>query len=197
MRTSLGRRQALLISFAVAAAMSWCARAEAVEPVNAFLEGLRRRQMYDMAQAYLESLRSSTLVSDDVKKIIPYEQGKTLVEEARTLRDVGLRMKRLDEARQQLETFVQANPEHELAAEAGTQLGNILLERGRTQLELSKRPTQAGRKDQLVAEARELLKSSQEVFDAGEAKYAEQLKRSPRGSIRKSKHRSKPATPPV
>lgn len=159
----------------------------AAEPVEAFLEGLRRRQMFDMAQAYLESLKTSNLVSAKVKQTIPYEQGQTLVEEARTLRDTTLRMKRLEEARQHFEGFIQAQPQHPLAAAAATQLGNILLERGRTQLDLAQRPTQAARKDQLVAEAREFFKRSQQVFDGAEANYAEALKKFPKAIDPKDK----------
>lgn len=187
MRISVGRRRILGIGLAVAVAAVCRAPAAAAEPFEAFLEGLRRRQMYDMAQTYLDSMQSSNRIPAELKKTIPYEQARTLIEESRTLRDTGLRMKRLDEAKGKFEAFIQANPEHPLAGTARTQLGNILLERGRTQLELSKRPSQAARKEQLVAEARELLKRSQEVFDSSEAKYAEQLKAFPKAIDPKDK----------
>lgn len=179
MRSSPIFLRSLFVGCMVAAAAMGRTPLGAAEPFEAFLEGLRRRQMFDMAQLYLDNLKSSNLVTDEIKQIIPYEQGRNLIEEARTLRDTALRMKRLEEARTYFESFIQTNPQHPLAAAAGTQLGNILLERGRTQLELSKRPTQAGRKDQLVAEARDFLAESQKVFDQSEANYAEELKKFP------------------
>lgn len=180
MRLLLDLRQIVLLGCTVALVVFGGPKVRAVEPVGQFLEGLRRRQMYDMAQAYLEGLKTSNLVSAEVKQTIPYEQGQTLVEEARTLRDTVLRTKRLEEARQQFEAFIQASPQHPLAALAATQLGNILLERGRAQLDLSQRPTQVTRKDELVAEARDFFVRSQQVFDEAEAKYSEELKKFPK-----------------
>ena len=187
MRLLLGLRRSALVGCLVALLATDQLPVRAAEPVEAFLEGLRRRQMFDMAQAYLESLKTSNLVSAKVKQTILYQQGETLVEEAKTLRDASLRMKKLEEARQRFDAFLKAHPNHSLAASASTQLGNILLERGRAQLDLSKRPTQVARKEQLVAEARQFFTGSQQVFDGAVAKYLEELQKFPKAIEPKDK----------
>ena len=160
--------------------LSTTASLPAAEPVQAFLDGLRRRQMYDMALEYLDRLPQNTLVSEDVKQIIPYERGRTLVEQARADRDVSRRMKQLDEARRSFEQFVADHPEHPLTAAANTELGNVLVERGRARLELARRPSRASRKDQLIAEARQLFKKARTVFEDAEKTFAGELEKYPK-----------------
>ncbi len=75
---------------------------QAKEPVMDFLEGLRQRQYYDMAEEYLESLRTKSSVSEEIRQIIPYEQGRTLVDSSRNIRDMPLRLKELDRAAAQV-----------------------------------------------------------------------------------------------
>ena len=57
MRLLLGLRRSALVGCLVALLATDQLPVRAAEPVEAFLEGLRRRQMFDMAQAYLESLK--------------------------------------------------------------------------------------------------------------------------------------------
>ena len=77
----------------------------------------------------------SKLATDEQKKLIPYEEGLTLVEQAGTIRDPAEQKKLLDAATAKFEQFMKANPEHLLTPSAGTHLGNILVIRGRTLLE--------------------------------------------------------------
>ena len=157
---------ALCVSALVALSSSL---APAVEPVQPFLEGLRRRQMYDIALEYLATLRDSPLVTDEVKQTLLYEEGQTLVEEARTLRDVTRRMEQLDTARQRFEEFIASQPQHALVSNANLQLGNVIVERGRTLLVMAERPAQAANKEQLTADARQQFADARKVFDAAQA----------------------------
>lgn len=149
------------------------------EPVEAFLEGLRRRQMFDMAQAYLESLETSSLVGDEVRQTIPYELGRTLVDETRTLRDVNRRLELLEAAQQKFEQFVNENSQHPLAASAKNEMGNVLVERGRAAWDKSQRPVNSQEKDQLVTEARQWFEQARKVFDEAATEFEAELKSYP------------------
>src|SRR5947209_6074978 len=71
-------------------------RAVAAEPFQAFLDGLRDRNLYDSALDYLVEMRTSTLISNEIKPILPYEEGRTLIEQARNERDINQKAKQLD-----------------------------------------------------------------------------------------------------
>ncbi len=151
--------------------------ASAEEPVQKFLDGLRSREMYDMAEEYLESLRTNPFIPAETKEIVPFEQGRTLVESSRSIRDLDLRMKELDKARARFEEFANASSTHPLVASAKIQLGNVLIERGRAMLEMSKRTSNS--KEQAaeqLADSQEIFQSAIKVFEdaeiAFESKYS-------------------------
>jgi hypothetical protein len=133
-----------------------------------------------MAAAYLEQMQSSPLVSEEQKQTIPLELGMTIVEEARTTRDTQQRLKRLEDARGHFDQFLKAHPEHALAAEAATQLGGLLVERGKTLLEIAKRPNQAAQKDELTTQARKLFVDATAVFTDAQKKFEEAIKQFPK-----------------
>ena len=163
----------------VALAGGWSA-SRGAEPFSEFLDGLRRRQLFDMAVAYLEQMQSSPLVSDELKQTIPYELGRTIVDEARATRDTQQKLKRLDDARVHFDKFLKEHPQHAAAADAATQLGVLLVERGKTLLEISKRPNQAAQKDDLTNQARQLFADATKVFNDAEKRFEEALKQFPK-----------------
>ena len=171
---------AALLVVACALPLGTPSSAMAKEQLREFVEALRRRQMHDVAIEYLEHARTSPLIDDETRKLIPYEEGRTLVDQARTLRDINERMRRLDEATKRFEEFVQAYPDHPLAGAANRELGNVEVERGRTKLELAKRPSQAAKKEQLRAEALEHFKKAKDVFAYAEQRYEAELARFPK-----------------
>ncbi|MHB1034259.1 MAG: hypothetical protein ACYC35_22215 [Pirellulales bacterium] len=141
------------------------------EPVREFLDGLRQRELFDETLAYLAHLRTSGMVSDELRKTLPYEEGVTLVEGARTIQDVPTRIAQLEAGRKLLQEFLTAQPDHALAAQATTQLASVLLERGRSKAELAALPSQAARKAQLMGEARALFGEAKKVFADAEARH--------------------------
>ena len=171
------RRWSYWAGFAAIVMLVAPASAPGEEQVAEFLDGLRQRQMHDMAIEYLDRLPRNPLVSSEIKATVSYERGRTLVDQARSLRDVVRRTEVLEDARRSFERFAEKHSQHPLAGAANMELGNVLVERGRTKLELSRRPTQADRSDQLVDEARELFRQAKEVFDAAEEQFAAELKR--------------------
>src|SRR4051812_44010449 len=91
--------------------------AVAVEPAQEFVKGLQDRGLHELALEYLESLKTSPLADDALRKQIPYLRGVALVEQSRQATDPVSRNKLLDEARQELERFAEANPHSVSAAE--------------------------------------------------------------------------------
>ena len=72
--------------------------APADEPAERFLQALRENGYYDIALDYLESISDSPAVSDDFKKILPFEKAETLIKSTADIRNIDEWEKRLDEA---------------------------------------------------------------------------------------------------
>ncbi len=97
-----------------------------------FVEGLRERGYYDLALEYLDRLRNEPGTPAELKAVIDYEQGRSLLDEAGGLADLDRRRVMLEQARVKLDAFVKANPNHALAPAALTQIARMLFERGLT-----------------------------------------------------------------
>lgn len=145
--------------------------APAAEPFEPFLEGLRRRGMFDVALDYLEWARTSRLIGDEDKRALDYQTALTLIESAKLNTDPQKRLEQLERAREKFAAFVAAQPDHPASGTAGLQLGNVLSERAKTLLDKSRRPSAGADKDALLAQSRELFAEAQRVFAAAEAKF--------------------------
>jgi len=133
-----------LAVFAVMAAATLAAsspESHAAEPAQKFLAALREADYFDTALEYLEQLATSPLTPANLKEILSYERGVTLVAGAKHQRDFTLREKSLDEAQKALDEFVAQQPNHPLTFSARSELGNLLVERGRLKLERTKKST--------------------------------------------------------
>lgn len=95
-----------------------------------YLQGLRERGYFELADEYLEALRSAPNTPEELKQTIDYEQGRVMLDEAARTGDLGLKKEQLDKARTKLATFTQKHPDHPLAPEARVQLARLLVERG-------------------------------------------------------------------
>ena len=102
MLTLTPSRPFAVLAPSIAAVLLWLAASgSAVEPAERFLDGLRERELYDLAIAYLQRMESSPLVTDEFKKRIPYEQGATLIAHAKSLAAASERSQKLTEAARQ------------------------------------------------------------------------------------------------
>ena len=164
----------LVIALAVT---SMTARAAADEPVEAFVDALRQRQMYDEAIDYLDLLPGHPHLAENVKQRALYEQGVTMLESALRLTDLGARETQLFKANELFAKFQTSFPRHELAAAAKNQSANILIERGRAKVELARQSTP---KEPPLAEARELFEQARVQFTAAEQELDAQWKQFPK-----------------
>src|SRR5579864_7824397 len=80
-----------------------------------FVQGLRERGYYDLAIDYLEQLRAAPDTPADLRVVLDYEMGRSLLEQASHAADLELKRQQLDLARTKLEAFTKANPNHPLA----------------------------------------------------------------------------------
>ncbi len=172
-------RMVLLLSLSIVGAFSSpCREALAAEPAREFLNGLRERGLHDIALDYLEMMETSSLAPAELKEIITYEKGVTLIEGSRAQRDQAIRQKFLDDAQKLLKEFTE-NPrtaQHALANSARNQLGNLIVERARMLVEASKK----GDKAKLLKEANALYEEGYKVFKDMEETVRVQLDRIPK-----------------
>ncbi|HUG69010.1 MAG TPA: hypothetical protein VMM76_14770, partial [Pirellulaceae bacterium] len=150
----------------------------AAEPAREFLNGLRERGLHDVALDYLDMMETSPLAPVELKEIIQYEKGVTLIEGSRAQRDQAIREKFLDDAQKLLKEFTESprTAQHALANSARNQLGNLIVERARMTVESSKK----GDKAKLLQEANVLYEEAYKVFKDMEETVRVQLERIPK-----------------
>lgn len=176
----VGHRLRWLWPCAVLALVALCpSSALAEEAFEKFLEGLKEQGLFDTALDYLNEMRTSPLLTDEQKQELLFEEGRLLVDTARAENDMAAKTKLLDQARDRFTAFIKANPSHPKSAVAETELGNVLVERGRSFLEQASRPANATKKDALTRQGRELLEEAKKVFDEAETKFTARLKEFP------------------
>ncbi|MFV1963933.1 MAG: hypothetical protein ACC628_00810 [Pirellulaceae bacterium] len=149
---------------------------KAVEPARKFLDGLRARGYYDVALDYLDRVGTSPLAPVELREMLLYEKGVTLVQSSRTQRDMAIRESRLDEAQQLLSQFVKQHAIHAKANDARSQLGNLIVERARIKVEMSSQ----GDKQQRLQEALALFEEAFTVFQQLKENVGQQLERIPK-----------------
>jgi len=140
--------------------------ASAAEPWQPFLEGLRERGLHDVAVVYLDRMAADPRCPADLREVIDYEAGVSLMAGSRASRLAAPREKSLDDARARFEKFLAEHPNHSRASLAAGQLANLLVERGRIRAERARRPaTLAAQRETLLAEAREFYTQAHAAFD--------------------------------
>jgi len=158
--------QLALVWIAATAAFLILARgAVALEPSSEFLQGLRARGYYDVAQDYLEAAKTNPLVSEEFKQAIPYELGILLIEEARRIGDRALKFQKLDEAKEKLQAFIDANPDHPEVQSARRELAKSAGERGLAMLMLADREVDPNKKEALWVQARGYFAEAEAMYD--------------------------------
>jgi hypothetical protein len=115
---------------------------ESVKAVTArrLLDGLEERQMPDVALWVLDRLEADPEADAGIKKEIPFRRAAALVGTSRNETDSGKRGAIFDRAEKEIDRFLADSPDGEKAIKAYAQKGNLLVERGRTKVELAKRP---------------------------------------------------------
>ncbi|MBW3540410.1 MAG: hypothetical protein KY476_09075 [Planctomycetes bacterium] len=163
----------------LAAAFSLCSTAAwAAELHLEFVQGLRAKGYFDTAVEYLERIEAEPDVPPEVKTVIPYEKGVTLLAGSRTL-SPELRAVELDKARAHFAAFSQANPEHPLSALANSEQAKILLENARIIIWKLQSPGDKGNEPAMRDEARKLIAQARDVFQKAHDRYKAEYEKFP------------------
>ena len=115
------------------------------------LDALEERQMPDVALWVLDRVEKDPQAAADFKKEVPFRRAAALVAANRSESNAARRAEVYDRAAREIDAFLKESPEGERAIQAYLQKGNLLIERGRSKIEDSKRPGQDAAK--LRAEA--------------------------------------------
>jgi hypothetical protein len=127
----------------------------AEEPHLDLVRGLRVRGMADLALDYLQRLSANPPPS--VRPILPLEIAKTRMELAVGESNERKRARRIDEARVAYDSFVRADPNHPLVAEATLDLARLVAFQGKHLLAQARRADDAPTRSDLIKRARPLF----------------------------------------
>jgi cellulose synthase operon protein C len=153
---------ALIVGLAGHAAPAWAD--EDSRTALAFIEQLRERGLHDLALEYVNVLRADSTEPANIKAVLDYEEGRTLIDEAARSGDLVLREDLLKEARTKLEGFVKANPQLAETREALVHLAKLLIERGHLAMLLSEDTADKAKKEGKITEARAAFTEAHEAY---------------------------------
>lgn len=149
-----------------------------------FLEGLRDRGYHDVALTYLEGLASDPQCPEDLKLVLDYEAGRTLLELARSTQSPEVRQRQLRDSVRRFKKFLADNKEHPLATDARLQLAAAQSELGRARVQASGEKPAEGPPAEFAAAEQTLLEVeralSATLQSLGEASDAEEPEASDR-----------------
>lgn len=185
---SLNNRGSRLIaaglSFAaLVASYAGAARADAASRELSFLRGLRDRGYYDYVAFEIDRIKKSHSLSPELIASLDFEKAITQVDYARSLLSVELQAKELDRAAKSLAQFVQAHPEHALAARARREEAQILLDRARVEMGRLNPKEPAERQEITRASARQLIDRARDLFQKSFEQAKTAYERFPRASV--------------
>ena len=104
------------------------------------LEQLQEREMPDVMLWVLDRVAADPQASAELKNQLPFRRATALVATTRTELDSKKRAAILDEAEKEIDRFLATGPEGRAAIDAYSQKGNLLIKRGQSKVEASKRP---------------------------------------------------------
>ena len=150
------------------------------EQPEVFLRGLRDRGYHELALDYLEYLRESDLIADDVRVTLSYQRGLAYIQMAIQERRPELRGALLDQAQNALQLFLSDHGQHLLAPATRRQLGNVLALRARMKLAASSKASTAAVQKKLVLDARQYFEEAQEFYNELETDLRKMLTSMPK-----------------
>jgi len=167
----MSRRAVKLRWIVAAGAVMWLAAAAA--PVRAdedsrtvlpFLQALRDHGLHDRALDYIEVLRTDTALPSNIKDLLDFEQGRTLIDEAAKSSDLALREELLKDARNKLDEFAKAHSKLAQARDALVLMAKLMIERGHLAMLFSDEATDPAKKEAKAAEARAAFTQAHEAY---------------------------------
>jgi hypothetical protein len=140
--------------------------AQAERPYREFLAALKQRGYYDSALTYLDELEADPKLPADLRVALSYERGVAYLELARASATPASQAQHLADAKRNFELFLEAQPEHPLAADANSQLANLALSSARVEIQESQTAKEERARDEHWRRARELITKARSIFQA-------------------------------
>lgn len=174
---SIGR--ILCLATMVSGLLGFASAAIAVEPALEFLNGLRERRYYDTALQYIEQIENSPSIPAEVKEVLQYERGITLLESAKELINLDAQRRQLDMAQASFEAFTKDHPNHALAGQANTSRGLILMEKARVDIWDGDKPSNEGNREAFRESARKGIAAARSIFQQARDQHEANWKKYP------------------
>ena len=141
-----------------------------VEPAESttirFLEGLRDRGYFDLADDYLSGVLDDPDTPDSIKPKLAFEAARNPLLEASTAADLERRDLLLDRGRVALDGFLKDHPDTPLRPQARAELAQVIYQRGQTAALKAEEATAEADRDARLAEARAAFAQARAAFDA-------------------------------
>lgn len=136
-----------------------------------FLKALRGREYFDFANFYLDELEARPNLDQEIRDVLSYQRGLTVLGQAEKTRDSDAQSKLYDDARLHFEKFVKDHPQHELAGTTNSQIAEVVLGKAKSLIWQANSPNNSGRKEELRKQARALLAETKTVYQAAYDRY--------------------------
>lgn len=139
-----------------------------------FVHKLQAQGMADMALEYLKLLQQREDVPEDIKEVLDFEIGRTLVMQSEES-DAETERRLLDEAAKMLSKFLVEHKDSDNANDALAELATVQLKQGQQVLAKAETEKDATKKGQLRADARKIFEQAKQSLQAAIGRYREEL----------------------
>jgi len=175
--TAQGWRVRLVLLFAcmVSVFALQVSRLAASDSQEAFLNGLKQRGYYDTALEFLDGLEQAANTPDDVRQTLDIERAAIHMAEGNAARRQDDRDRFFDQGRASFEKFLREHPQHERAAEAQVQVGNIVLAEARRLIWKLSPADGSSVNSGTAADARRELGLARKLFQSASDRFKAQL----------------------
>ena len=136
---SISLHRAFLAVLTLSTLSAWATTTIADEPAKRFLSRLREEGYYDQGLKYLEISAAKNRLPDSMKADLPLERVILMQESLKSVKTQQQRDERIAAIEKGYREFLSASPTHSRRSETQTKLGDLLLDRGNTALDESKK----------------------------------------------------------
>ncbi len=171
-----GIRCVLIFSLVVVCLTNFCT---ADDRHLEFLDGLRERRFYDSALEYLDQIADRDDLPADLKDTLDLQRGITYREMGTASRVPEDRDQYLGQAEVFLKRFAADHADHDQAAFANSELGELLFQRAQTLMWETEAPSNADRRIELQQQARDLIGQAKDIYQVAHDQYKQQYEAFP------------------
>lgn len=169
---STNSNRAILAFLTLSTLGAWSTTTIADEPAKRFLSRLREEGYYDQGLKYLEISAAKNRLPDSMKADLPLERVILMQESLKSVKTPQQRDERIAAIEKGYREFLSASPTHSRRSETQTKLGDLLLDRGQTALDESKKPENVVSSESWRSKSRQAYTEALDLYK----KISEELK---------------------